>query len=440
MATGEKSIRVRLTYLAPYFVELLFTIIVPYPALEHVVPREHPNIIVFLTVATVIRTVYWRHLLFSPYPIRQKEKIACFTGNLEFTYREFVLKKVFDDDPITKIVMVYTITLALASFLLHVVESVYGACTWRHGASTGNAENVVCYSLTWNDSMWVVTTAFLSTGYGGLLPRSPAGQIIVSVATFAMKFVSALFFSIIIKKNKFSAMEARAHSFLFRMELNERKDLIAVMAVQATFQFNKSYKQSLIWHQQDQSRLYFRPLSARLPNEVKKKLYVSRFQASLKDMMKYNTDGDLLNTFTKHVEVITAALGISYVKMVSLKKVYYHKSRVLEDRRRRAQQATSRATMLLPTAAEGSKGGDYSEGREVISSMRGLGILARFKTFQGLGSAAYRDASAIVSHANPMLTTRTSQTSPRWQTNLLKKCDETLHLLQKIQTNAQTIK
>ncbi|KAF1318920.1 Voltage-gated ion channel, partial [Globisporangium splendens] len=180
--------------------------------------------------------------------------------------------------------------------------------------------------------------------------------VIVSVAMFAMKLVSALFFSIIIKKNKFSTMEARVHSFLFRMELNERKDLIAVMAVQATFRFSKSYKQSLFWHQQDQSRLYFRSLSARLPNEVKKKLYVSRFQASLKDIMEYNTDGDLLNTFTKHVEAITAALGISYVRMVSLKKVYYRKSRVLEDRRRRAQQAASHAIMSLPTAAEGCEG------------------------------------------------------------------------------------
>ncbi|KAF1332070.1 Voltage-gated ion channel, partial [Globisporangium splendens] len=318
MATSEKSIRVRLSYVTPYFVELLFTITIPYPVLEHVVPREHPSIIVCLAVATVIRTVYWRHLLFFPYPIRQKEKVAWFTGNLEFTYREFVLKKVFDDDPITKIVMIYTVTLALASFLLHVVESVYGACAWQLGASTDNAGNVICYNLTWNDSVWVVATAFLSTGYGDLLPRSSAGRVIVSVAIFAMKLVSALFFSIIIKKNKFSTMEARVHSFLFRMELNERKDRIAVMAVQATFRFNKSYKQSLIWHQQDQSRLYFRPLSARLPNEVKKKLYVSRFQASLKDIMKYNTDGDLLNTFTKHIEVITVALGISYARMVSL--------------------------------------------------------------------------------------------------------------------------
>lgn len=77
-----------------------------------------------------------------------------------------------------------------------------------------------------------------------------------------IKFVSALLFSIIIKQNKFATMEARVHSFLFRMELNAKKDLIAVMAVQATFRFNKSYKQSLIWHQQDHSNLYFRPLSA----------------------------------------------------------------------------------------------------------------------------------------------------------------------------------
>lgn len=76
------------------------------------------------------------------------------------------------------------------------------------------------------------------------------------------KVVSALLFAVVIKQNALSTMEARAHSFLFRMDLNARKDLFAVMAVQATFRFNKSYAQSLIWHQQDQTFLYFRPLSA----------------------------------------------------------------------------------------------------------------------------------------------------------------------------------
>lgn len=97
--------------------------------------------------------------------------------------------------------------------------------------------------------------------YGDIVPHSYGGRFLVAVGGCVIKFVNALLFSIIIKKNKFSTMEARVHSFLFRMELNAKKDLITVMAVQATFRFNKSYRQSLIWHQQDHSNLYFRPLS-----------------------------------------------------------------------------------------------------------------------------------------------------------------------------------
>lgn len=98
--------------------------------------------------------------------------------------------------------------------------------------------------------------------YGDVVPHSHGGRFLVAVSGYLIKFISALLFSIIIKKNKFAAMEARVHSFLVRVELNAKKDLIAVMAMQATFRFNKSYKQSLIWHQQDHSNLHFRPLSA----------------------------------------------------------------------------------------------------------------------------------------------------------------------------------
>lgn len=67
---------------APYVLELLFTVVMPYPGLEEFVPRGQAEVLVLLSAAVIVRTVFWRHLLFYPYPIRQKGKVACFTGNL----------------------------------------------------------------------------------------------------------------------------------------------------------------------------------------------------------------------------------------------------------------------------------------------------------------------------------------------------------------------
>lgn len=89
----------------------------------------------------------------------------------EFTYHEFVLKKVFDDDPLKKILMIYTILLALTAFLLHVVESIYGVCYWKPGLGevvgtdgAGGAEDLVCSTLAIQDAFWLTVTTFLSTG------------------------------------------------------------------------------------------------------------------------------------------------------------------------------------------------------------------------------------------------------------------------------------
>lgn len=88
----------------------------------------------------------------------------------EFTYHEFVLKKVFDDDPLKKILMIYTILLAMVAYLLHVVESVHGACYWKSGLGvvgidSDGAEDLVCSTLAIQDAFWLTVTTFLGTGY-----------------------------------------------------------------------------------------------------------------------------------------------------------------------------------------------------------------------------------------------------------------------------------
>lgn len=66
----------------PCVLEILFTVIMPYPGLEEFVPRDQAKVLVLLSAAVVVRTVFWRVLLFFPYPIHQKGKVACFTDNL----------------------------------------------------------------------------------------------------------------------------------------------------------------------------------------------------------------------------------------------------------------------------------------------------------------------------------------------------------------------
>lgn len=165
--------------------------------------------------------------------------------------------------------------------------------------------------------------------------------------------------------------------------------------------------------------------------------------------MKYNTDGDLLNAFTKHIEVITAALGITFVEMATLKKLYYRKSRILDDRRRRAKQqqqqsassangtsAGSTRVLAITNEPHGSDAAPSDTACEVVSGIKPLGIAARFRTFAPGASA--REESQSVAHASVGLRSpRTSFHSMQWQTEMMRRCDETLALLQQIETTAQ---
>lgn len=149
--------------------------------------------------------------------------------------------------------------------------------------------------------------------------------------------------------------------------------------------------------------------------------------------MKYNTDDDLLNAFTKHIEVITAALGITFVEMASLKKLFYHKSRLLEARRRRARQQSMNNRALV-SADSGNDGG-----REVVSGLRALGIAARVRTLASTTATARDDATrpALSHSVTPTRSHRPSFYMTQWQSDMMRKCDETLVLLRQVHTSAQ---
>ncbi|KAG6976668.1 hypothetical protein JG688_00001129 [Phytophthora aleatoria] len=309
-------------YFLRYGLELAYTAIFPYPGLETFLPALRGDTFVSLSISVFLRTISWGQWLYYPYPIRQKEKVASFSGNLD-----------------------------------------------------------------------------------------------------------AMFFSVVIKKFSFSTMESRVHAFLYRMELYKKKDVSAVMALQATFRYIKSYRHSLVWHQERGCTTFYRPLSDRLPNEVKKKLYASRFQTSLKQIMKYNMDGDPLNAFSKHVEVITAGLGATFADMLRLKKMYNRRARVLEQRK---QQANRRASSVCMT----------SSGRPtIVLSGAVKRYLAPLET-RRIDSASRPIDSAGGPTSNAVTVdskTGLGGVSTAWSDEMQRKCEATMLVLKRMETNMKDI-
>lgn len=182
----------------------------------------------------------------------------------EFSYRSFVFKKVMDDNPLLKIETIVVLLVLFGSYLLHVVETMDAACVWP--PSTANvpitSSSAICDELSVVDAFWLLCTTIVPIGFGDIVPKTHAGRILIIVTAIVSVSLNAMFFSTIMRKFSFSSMEARVHAFLYRMELYGKKDMSAVLAVQATFRFHKSYKRSLIWHQQQSSNVLYRPLSA----------------------------------------------------------------------------------------------------------------------------------------------------------------------------------
>jgi hypothetical protein len=248
-----------------YIWEFLAIVIFPYPGLETFLERNQGDVMVYLSIAVGVRTICWRHILYFPYPIREKSKVTNFAGNLHFSYRAFVFKKVMDDHPIRKIVLVSGILFAFATFLVHTFETINCACVpfaQFAGEVYIHARQLECASMSWGDTMWLVSTSFVNLGFGDVMPTSQASRAVLILSACVMRIVAAMLVSIVIKKSKFSTMEARVHAFLFRMDLFNKKDVGAVMAVQASYRFAKSYRRSLMWHKHSNSLLYYRPLSA----------------------------------------------------------------------------------------------------------------------------------------------------------------------------------
>lgn len=96
--------------------------------------------------------------------------VSSFTQCAEFSYRQFVIKKVLDDTPLSKLSICYTVLGAAVAYLLHVMETIKGECSWEQDAADiVRSEDAVCYELYISDSLWIVFMTFLSIGYKSLI-------------------------------------------------------------------------------------------------------------------------------------------------------------------------------------------------------------------------------------------------------------------------------
>lgn len=166
---------------------------------------------------------------------------------------------------------------------------------------------------------------------------------------------------------------------------------------------------------------------------MKKKLYISRFQTRLKEILKFNTDGDPINAFSKHIEVITAALGVTLVEVTMLKKIYYRKNRIYRERLRKGIHA---ASVKLTRS-------DLASVAVVIDTKASrLNSCIAFKTYVSLAETKPA-LSNIAVYPQPDINYEKQASrqvvSATWQQRMQQRSEEAMRLLQKIERDAKDI-
>lgn len=201
--------------------------------------------------------IIWRSIIYFPYPVRPQQQLVHFSHKFEFSYHQFVVKKILHDAMGFKLLVFILIQLSFTSFI-YPVEIMYAPCHFNE-----NTMSYTCHIISIRDILRFVINTMLLIGDGTYTPHSTIGRLCALYIGCAVKTVLALSIAIMLRQLEFSTMEARINAFLCRMNLASQKDLSAVIAMQATFRFSKSYKESLVWHQMNEyGKLYYRPLSA----------------------------------------------------------------------------------------------------------------------------------------------------------------------------------
>lgn len=178
--------------------------------------------------------------------------------------------------------------------------------------------------------------------------------------------------------------------------------------------------------------------------------------------MKYDTDGDPLNAFVKHIEVITAALGTTFRDITRLKKISNPHSNTLEGRRpKQLLRPTFMAAAALNAAHESSTSASHSDQSSVMSTpvLRNSGVgTALASPSEDLQQAmllpsqveepqlAPEKSSPARSAKPSTLSTdfrngggNTGGVPAAWGEEMLRKCEETLATLRRIEQDTRAI-
>lgn len=84
-----------------------------------------------------------------------------------------MLKKVLDENPLRKLLIVYALLVMVISYAIRSIESVNAACYWKDGGGaadrTSSAEDLVCSTFGWDKALWLVMITYANTWYAAVL-------------------------------------------------------------------------------------------------------------------------------------------------------------------------------------------------------------------------------------------------------------------------------
>lgn len=177
--------------------------------------------------------------------------------------------------------------------------------------------------------------------------------------------------------------------------------------------------------------------------------------------MRYDTDGDPINSFTKHVEVITAALGATFIDITRLKRIFARKSVASTAPSPRYSMTQQRSTPPSPRSSMVQQGSappsprnsmlqQQSPRNSMLQQADGLSHAITPGQATASNSSGFA-ALASASGGEEAVTTRLpgsiglNRANPRtevpaaWGEEMLRKCEETMAMLRQIKRDAKLI-
>lgn len=180
--------------------------------------------------------------------------------------------------------------------------------------------------------------------------------------------------------------------------------------------------------------------------------------------MKYDTDGDPLNSFVKHIEVITAALGTTFMDITRLKKISNRRPDALTDRRPKLLRSAFMAAAAFGASHDPSAKPSPSDATSTLltPAVRKVGVGAALAATgyvaSGVDTQQTFSLPSRVEETQPVPQQHSPALSPKsampalgifsgsaggvpaaWGEEMLRRCEETLAVLRRIEQDARDI-